>query len=296
MQSQSLEQLEGGSRLVCRLTCSSQSTTLLGEAMVGRERRSSLCLACSGHLRRGGRLSPVQHVLSEHLLPGMGSARPRRLSAWTISGNFCLSGSALRGDVAQCRDLGRRQCRAGTESCHWACRWLSWWSTSRLRGTVLFRTLYFLPVTVSVIVVGQIWGWIYQGDVGVLNNYLGLIWPRQSEAGDWLGDPNPGYLLSCRSLAVGRGRILDDGLSGGLADDPAGELLEVAQIDGASPWQRFRTIVFPLLLPQTVTLTILGVLGTLSQFTHSALCTDRRRSRLSERIALALRVPSSIYL
>src|SRR6266480_3277253 len=58
----------------------------------------------------------------------------------------------------------------------------------RLRGTTIFRTIYFLPGTVSVIVVGQVWGWIYQGDYGVLNNYLGAL-GLGSLRQTWLGDP-----------------------------------------------------------------------------------------------------------
>ncbi|HWE64177.1 MAG TPA: sugar ABC transporter permease, partial [Chloroflexota bacterium] len=135
----------------------------------------------------------------------------------------------------------------------------------RLRGTVFFRTVYFLPVTVSVVVVGQIWGWIFQGDVGVLNDYLGLL-GLDSLKRDWLGDPSLAiYSAAAVSLWAGVGFSMMVYLAG-LQTIP-GEILEAAQVDGATSWQRLRTIIVPLLLPQTVTLTILGVIGTLSQFT-----------------------------
>jgi multiple sugar transport system permease protein len=134
-----------------------------------------------------------------------------------------------------------------------------------LRGTTFFRTIYFLPVTVSVIVVGQIWGWIYQGDVGVLNSYLGMIGLDSLKRG-WLGDPTLAiYSAAVVSLWAGVGFSMMVYLAG-LQTIP-GEILEAAQVDGATSWQRLRTVTFPLLLPQTVTLTILGVIGTLSQFT-----------------------------
>ena len=134
-----------------------------------------------------------------------------------------------------------------------------------LRGTTIFRTIYFLPVTVSVVVVGQIWGWIYQGDVGALNNYLGSI-GLDGLKRDWLGDPTLAiYSAAVVSLWAGVGFSMMVYLAG-LQTIP-GEILEAAQVDGATAWQRLRTITLPLLLPQTMTLSILGVIGTLSQFT-----------------------------
>jgi ABC-type sugar transport system permease subunit len=135
----------------------------------------------------------------------------------------------------------------------------------RLRGTTFFRTIFFLPTTVSVIVVGQIWGWIYQGDVGVLNSYLGLLGLDNLKQA-WLGDPTLAiYSAVVVALWSGVGFQMMVYLAG-LQTIP-GEILEAAQVDGATPWQRLRTVTLPLLLPQTVTLTILGIIGTLSQFT-----------------------------
>ncbi len=134
-----------------------------------------------------------------------------------------------------------------------------------LRGTTVFRTLYFLPGTVSVIVVGQVWGWIYQGDYGVLNNWLGVVglgdW-KQS----WLGDPGIAiYAAAMVALWAGVGFPMMVFLAG-LQTIPH-EILEAAQVDGATAWQRFRRVTLPLLLPQTVTLTILTIIGTLREFT-----------------------------
>jgi len=53
-----------------------------------------------------------------------------------------------------------------------------------------------------------------------------------------------------------------------------GEILEAAQIDGATSWQRFRKVTFPLLLPQTMTLSILTIIGTLREFTTIYVLTE----------------------
>jgi raffinose/stachyose/melibiose transport system permease protein len=135
----------------------------------------------------------------------------------------------------------------------------------RLRGRTVFRTIYFLPGTVSVIVVGQVWGWIYQGDYGVLNNWLGAV-GLESLKQSWLGDPGIAiYAAAIVALWAGVGFPMMVYLAG-LQTIPH-ELLEAAQVDGATTWQRFRRVTFPLLLPQTVTLTILTIIGTLREFT-----------------------------
>lgn len=135
----------------------------------------------------------------------------------------------------------------------------------RLRGTTIFRTIYFLPVTVSVVVVAQIWGWIYQGDTGVLNNFLGSL-GLYSLQQSWLGDPTLAiYAAAIVQLWAGAGFTMMVYLAG-LQTIPT-EILEAAQVDGAGPWQALRRVTIPLLVPQTATLTILGVIGTLSQFT-----------------------------
>jgi len=135
----------------------------------------------------------------------------------------------------------------------------------RLPGRTIFRTIYFIPGTVSVIVVGQVWGWIYQGNFGVLNGFLDSVGLGNFKQA-WLGDPHLAiYSAAIVALWAGVGFNMMVFLAG--LNTIPGEIVEAAQVDGANPWQRLRSITIPLLLPQTVTLTILGVIGTLSQFT-----------------------------
>ncbi len=141
-----------------------------------------------------------------------------------------------------------------------------------LRGTTLLRTVYFLPGTVSVIVVGQVWGWIYQGDYGVLNGFLGSIGLSRLEQ-SWLGDPSIAiYSAAVVALWAGVGFPMMLYLAG-LQTIP-GEILEAALVDGATHWHRFRTITLPLLLPQTLTLTILLIIGSLREFTTIYVLTE----------------------
>jgi ABC-type sugar transport system permease subunit len=142
----------------------------------------------------------------------------------------------------------------------------------RLRGTTLLRTLYFLPGTVSIIVVGQVWGWIYQGDYGVLNSFLGSMGLYNLQQ-SWLGDPSIAiYAAAIVALWAGVGFPMMVYLAG-LQTIPA-EILEAALVDGATAWQRFRTVTLPLLLPQTLALTILIIIGSLREFTTIYVLTE----------------------
>ena len=134
----------------------------------------------------------------------------------------------------------------------------------RLAGGSIYRTIFFIPPILSEIVVGLIWFWIYDGNFGILNAFLGQIglgqWARP-----WLADPG----TAINAIAVihmwkgfGWGFVI---FLAGLQTIPD-ELYEAARVDGASPWLRFRHITLPLLLPVCVTVSILTILGTMQIF------------------------------
>jgi raffinose/stachyose/melibiose transport system permease protein len=130
-----------------------------------------------------------------------------------------------------------------------------------LFGRAVFRTALFLPVVLSMVVVGLLWSWIYNWDFGLANSILtdlGLGALKQ----DWLGNPN---------LALGALMVVDIWkyfgfhmiiYLAGLQSIPSA-LYEAARIDGAGSRQLFLRITLPLLLPVTV---INLVLATLSAF------------------------------
>ena len=130
-----------------------------------------------------------------------------------------------------------------------------------LFGRAVFRTALFLPVVLSMVVVGLLWSWIYNWDFGLANSILtdlGLGSLKQ----DWLGNPN---------LALGALMVVDIWkyfgfhmmiYLAGLQGIPS-ELYEAARIDGAGSRQLFLRITLPLLLPVTV---INLVVATLSAF------------------------------
>jgi ABC-type sugar transport system permease subunit len=133
-----------------------------------------------------------------------------------------------------------------------------------LPGRAVFRTVLFLPVVLSFIVVGLLWSWIYNYNFGLANTLLttmGLGAFKQ----DWLGNT---------SLALGALIVVDIwkwfGFHmvinlAGLQSIP-NELYEAARIDGGSGWQLFRRITIPLMQPVTMVNVTLATLGAFNVF------------------------------
>lgn len=114
----------------------------------------------------------------------------------------------------------------------------------KLRGINIFRTIYFMPVVVSIVVVSLLWRFIYDGQNGLLNTLLhgltfGLFQPI-----DWLGGTStafPALIAMCIWQAVGFFMVI---WLSGLQTIPV-SLYEAADIEGVSPWQRFRFVTWP---------------------------------------------------
>lgn len=132
------------------------------------------------------------------------------------------------------------------------------------RGRIAYRLIFFMPPMLSLIVVGYIWLWIYDGTYGILNHMLRLIGAGHL-ARAWLSEPS----LALISVAVahcwrgfGFAFIL---FLAGLQTIPD-ELYEAAKVDGAGGWQQFRYVTLPLLIPVAIIVSILTILGTMQIF------------------------------
>lgn len=114
----------------------------------------------------------------------------------------------------------------------------------KLRGMNIFRTVYFMPVVTSLIVVSFLWRFIYDGENGMLNTVLNAVTFGAFQPHDWLGDPSTalGSIL-VMSVWQGVGFHMVIWLAG-LQNIPS-SLYEAASIDGAGRWQQFRYITWP---------------------------------------------------
>ncbi|SMO60354.1 carbohydrate ABC transporter permease [Propioniciclava tarda] len=134
---------------------------------------------------------------------------------------------------------------------------------AKVRGTNFFRTVYFLPVVTSMVVVSMLWMFMYQqnGLINALLGRLGIVGP------DWLGDSRTAlFALIVMSAWQAMGFHMVIWLSG-LQTIP-GELYEAASLDGASTWQQFAHVTWPGLLQTRTFILITITIAAFSLFTQ----------------------------
>ena len=136
---------------------------------------------------------------------------------------------------------------------------------NRSARTVNFlKSAIYSPMALSFVVIGLIWSWFYLPNEGLFNTLLksvGLGFLAQS----WLSNAQIS-IFSITAAASWRqiGYIMILYLAGLQTIDPT--LVEAARVDGASPWQVFRSIVFPLLAPVTTIIVVVTVIDSLQFF------------------------------
>src|SRR5215217_3869285 len=129
----------------------------------------------------------------------------------------------------------------------------------RIRFEGLFRTIFMFPLAISFIVTGVAWRWLETPSSGInlLFDAVGLGFLKTG----WFTDPNIGILgVVLAAFWQTSGYVMALYLAGlrGIADD----VREAARMDGASEWQLFLYVIFPLLHP--ITLTAVIILGHIS--------------------------------
>jgi multiple sugar transport system permease protein len=133
----------------------------------------------------------------------------------------------------------------------------------QLRGSRIYQSIFFLPVVISLAIVGFIWQLVYAPEQGLINNVLGTT--EQGNLINWLGDPSIN-LWAVLVAAAWRhaGYIMILYLAGLKSVDRS--LREAAAIDGASEWYAFRTVVFPALRPINIVVVVITVIEALRAF------------------------------
>lgn len=129
-----------------------------------------------------------------------------------------------------------------------------------LRARAFFRTIYYIPVVTSWVVVSLIFTYLYNGQAGMINWLLRDGLHLISKNINWLGEPFTAN-LAIASLGVWKGigwtMVI---FLAGLQSVP-GELYEAAAIDGAGSWQRLRYITLPLIRQTTMFILVLLTIG-----------------------------------
>jgi ABC-type sugar transport system permease subunit len=134
----------------------------------------------------------------------------------------------------------------------------------RVQGAAFLKSVFYLPVCLSAVVVGQIWIWIYRPDWGVLNSILGgLGFPQGQRA--WLAEPGSALFAVIAAWSWQQTGLAMVIYLSGLTNVPS-ELIEAAALDGASYWRRLLHVVLPMLKPATIVVVALAVINSLKGF------------------------------
>jgi multiple sugar transport system permease protein/raffinose/stachyose/melibiose transport system permease protein len=133
----------------------------------------------------------------------------------------------------------------------------------QIKGTRIYQSIFFLPVMLSLALIGIIWQLFYSQDNGLLNNVLGTA--GTSRAVDWFGSSSVN-LWAALVAATWRhaGYVMLLYLAGLKGVDPS--LREAASLDGANARQTFFRVVFPAMAPTNVIIVVITIIESLRAF------------------------------
>lgn len=141
---------------------------------------------------------------------------------------------------------------------------------NNIKGKELYRLFFFLPVVTSSVSISVMWMWILNGDIGILNQVLGMI---GINGPNWLTDPKL-VMISIAVLSIwwqlGYNMVI---FLAGLQGVPQ-QLYEAAEIDGANKFQKFFKITLPMISPTTFFLIIMALIGSFQVFDQAFVLTQ----------------------
>ena len=144
--------------------------------------------------------------------------------------------------------------------------------TQKMRGTNIFRTIFFMPNLIGGIVLGYIWQLIFNGVLAQYHTALGL--------NEWYGFWGMIILVSWQQ--IGYMMII---YIAGLQSIP-GDVMEAAQIDGASGIQRLFRVTIPMMMPSITICMFLSITNGFKLFDQNLSLTAGEPSKMSEMMAL----------
>lgn len=146
----------------------------------------------------------------------------------------------------------------------------------------LFRAVYFVPVVTSWVVVALAWQWLLNPANGLVNHWLSLV---GIQGPGWWASTTwamPSVILASAWKDLGFVMVI---LLAGLQAIPT-DLLEAARVDGASAWQRFWKITFPLLSPATYFVVVISLINGFQVFDQVYVMTGGGPDNASQTLVL----------
>jgi ABC-type sugar transport system permease subunit len=132
----------------------------------------------------------------------------------------------------------------------------------KLPGRTLLRSIFFVPVIISLVAVALIADWIFNDNYGIINTALNAVGIGSVP---WLSSSKwamASLVITTLWIRLGFNMVV---YLAALQSIPA-ELYDAARVDGAAAWKRFRHITWPLLRPTTFLLVIINIIYSLHVF------------------------------
>ena len=139
----------------------------------------------------------------------------------------------------------------------------------RFAGVVFFRAVFFAPVVTSAVAWAIVWKFLLQGEAGFINQTLAQI---GIDGPNWLREPDwamAAVIVTRVIKMVGLNMILYIAALQAIPRDYEA----AARLEGASNWQIFRWIIWPLLGPTTLVIMVITTIGSFKVFDHIYLMT-----------------------
>lgn len=140
---------------------------------------------------------------------------------------------------------------------------------SNLFNSVI-RSILFFPTLIPLVAAAGLWLFIFLPSIGLLDYYLAKLGARSV---NWLGDPDIAlYALMVLTVWKNAGYFMLFFMAGlqGIPEDS----LEAAILEGASPWQRLRYIILPLIKPTTSFVIVIAFIFSITQVDHLFVLTE----------------------
>ena len=144
--------------------------------------------------------------------------------------------------------------------------------TRKIRGTNLFRTVFFMPNLIGGIILGYIWNLLLNGILQIFDKTLTF----SSVYGFW------GLVILMCWQQIGYMMII---YIAGIQNIP-GELIEAAKIDGADKWALLKNVTIPMVMPSITVCTFLTLTNGFKLFDQNLALTNGEPSNMSEMLAL----------
>lgn len=143
------------------------------------------------------------------------------------------------------------------------------WVNGRIKGRSVLRMAFFTPTVLPMIAVANIWLFFYTPQYGLLDQLIGLV---SSGNHNWLGDPHTVmWCLIVMAIWKEAGFFMIFYVAA-LQQIPP-DLAEAAAIEGTGRWYFFRRVIFPLLMPTTLFVTINAVINSFKLVDHLVIMT-----------------------